>query len=47
MNVIDLLLLPPCESALMLHCKRTNYVAKMWKSVLNPIASAPEISEMG
>ena len=29
MNVIDLLLLPPCESALMLHCKRANYVVNM------------------
>ena len=44
-EVIDLSLLPPCESAFMLHCKRANYVAKTWKSDLNLIASAPEIYE--
>ena len=44
-KVIDLSLLPPCESALMLHCKRANYVAKTWKSDLNLIVSAPEIYE--
>ena len=27
-KVIDLSLLPPCEFALVLHCKRANYVAK-------------------
>ena len=31
----------------MLHWKRANYVAKIWKSALNPIVSAPEIQENG
>ncbi len=31
-GVQDLSLLPPCKQALKLHCKRANYVAKMWKS---------------
>ena len=31
-KVQDLSLLPPCKQALKLHCKRANYVAKMWKS---------------
>ena len=46
-KVIDLFLLPPCESALMLHCKRANYVVKVWKSAVNPIVSTPEISKNG
>ena len=40
-------MLPTCESALMLHCKRANYVAKIWKRALNSIVSAPEIHENG
>ena len=40
-------MLPTCESALMLHCKRANYVAKIWNSALNPIVSSPEIYENG
>ena len=31
----------------MLHCKRANYVSKIWKSALNSIVSAPEIHENG
>ena len=46
-KVIDLSMLPPCESALMLHCKRANDVAKIWESALNPIVHAPEIYENG
>ena len=45
-KVIGLSLLRPCESALMLHCKGENYVAKIWKSTLNPIVSAPKIYEI-
>ena len=44
-KVIDSSSLPPCESALMMHCKRANYVPKIWKSALNPIVSAPGIYE--
>ena len=40
-------MLPPCESAVMLHCKRGNNVTKIWKSALNPIVSVPEIYENG
>ena len=28
-KIIDLLILPPCESTLFLHIKRGNYVAKL------------------
>ena len=31
----------------MLHCKRTNYVAKNWKNSLNLIVSVPEIYKNG
>ena len=29
------LYLPPCRSSLQLHCKRSNYVEKMWQSSLS------------
>ena len=45
-KVIGLSLLRPCESALMLHCEGENYVAKIWKSTLNPIVSASKIYEI-
>ena len=35
--MIDLSLLPPCESELMLHCEKPNFVAKIWKSDLNSV----------
>ena len=34
-KIQDLSLLPPCRSSLQLHCKRSNYVAKMWQSSLS------------
>ena len=36
-KVIDLSLLPPCRSSLILHLNRCNYVACMWKS--SPVAN--------
>ena len=43
----DLALLPTCESTLMLHCKRSNYVAKIWTSTLSSTFNAPKIYENG
>ena len=34
---MDLSLLPPCQSSLQLHCKRANFVAKMWRDASNPM----------
>ena len=36
-KIIDLSLLPPCQSSLELHCKRANFVAKMWRDASNPM----------
>ena len=32
-EIIDLSLLPPCQSVLFLHYKRANYVSKLWRSL--------------
>ena len=34
-KIQDLSLLPPCRSSLQLHCKRSNYIARMWRSSLS------------
>ena len=34
-RIQDLSLLPPCRSSLQLHCKRSNYVARIWRSILS------------
>ena len=36
-KIIDLSLLPPCQSSLELHCKRANFVAKTWRDASNPM----------
>ena len=46
-KVIDIPLLPPCNSALILHIKRANYVAKMWKSSLMYWFDSDDISKNG
>ena len=46
-KAIDISVLPPCRSVLILHCKKTNYVAKIWKSLLEPIVDTPLLSENG
>ena len=46
-KVIDMALLPPCNSSLLLHIKRYNYVAKIWRSSLTSWLDADEISENG
>ena len=46
-KVVDLSVLPPCQSVLRLHSKRANYVAKIWKSSLQPIIDVSQISEHG
>ena len=46
-KVIDMALLPPCNSSLLLHIKRFNYVKKIWRSSLTSWLDADEISENG
>ena len=46
-KVIDMALLPPCKSVLVLHMKRANYVAKIWKSSLTSWLALDDISEHG
>ncbi|KAG1711251.1 hypothetical protein GQR58_002553 [Nymphon striatum] len=46
-KVIDMALLPPCSSSLVLHIKRANYVAKIWRSSLTSWLDAEEITESG
>ena len=46
-KVIDMALLPPCNSSLILHIKRSNYVAKIGRFSLTGWLHADEISENG
>ena len=46
-KVIDMALLPPCNLSLVLHIKRDNYVAKIWRSSLTSWLDAEEITESG
>ncbi|KAG1714852.1 putative ATP-dependent RNA helicase DDX43 [Nymphon striatum] len=46
-KVIDMALLPPCSLSLVLHIKRANYVAKIWRSSLTSWLDAEEITESG
>ena len=36
-KIMDLSLLPPCQSSLELRCKRANFIAKMWRDASNPM----------
>lgn len=46
-KIIDLCFLPPCRSSLVLHTKRANFIARMWRRSQNPILSLPSASEHG
>ena len=46
-KIIGLSNLPPCEATLLLHLKRSNYVAKIWKSCLSARFDYPEPYEHG
>ena len=46
-KVIGMALLPPCNLSLLLHIKRSNFVAKIWRSSLTSWLDADEISENG
>ena len=46
-KTINISLLPPCYASLLLHIKRSNFVADMWKRLTNPIIELPEISDYG
>ncbi|KAG1656355.1 hypothetical protein GQR58_024005 [Nymphon striatum] len=39
--------MPPCSLSLVLHIKRANYVAKIWRSSLTSWLDAEEITESG
>ena len=36
-RITDLSLLPPCQSSLLLHIQRANYVARIWRQDLTPV----------
>ena len=46
-NLIDLCVLPPCQSSLLLHMDRANYVAAMWKRTMHATMDSPEITNHG
>ena len=46
-KVIDLSLLPPCQTSLELHSKRASFVARMWRNASNPILSLDHPSNHG
>ena len=39
--------LPPCQDALLLHCKRANYQAAIWRRALLNVINAPSPEEHG
>ena len=44
-KVIDMALLPSCNSSLLLHIKHSNHVSKIWRSTLTSWLDAEEISK--
>jgi len=46
-KVIDLSVLPPCQSILQLHIKRANYVAYIWKSCCGENTEMPPAFKHG
>ena len=44
-KIIDLSFLPPCESTLLLHVKRANYMTKVWKTSLHLDFMLPNIQK--
>ena len=38
-GIADLSLLPPCESSLLLHISRANYVARIWRQASLPLSN--------
>ena len=46
-EVIDLSLIPPCQSTLMLHLRRSNYVASIWKKSLLARFDLPDVHNHG
>ena len=46
-KIQDLSLLPPCQQSIRLYFKRSNYVAKIWKTCLIPMQCYPSINEHG
>ena len=46
-KIIDLPILLPCESTLLLQVKRVNYVAKLWKTCLDLDLTLPSLQNHG
>jgi len=46
-QIVDLSILPPCGSSLMLHIHRANYVARIWKLSSASQIAAPSFSGYG
>ena len=46
-KVVDLSLLPRCQSVLKLHAERSNVVSMIWRKSLQPNINIPNLSEYG
>ena len=46
-SIIDLSLLPPCQSTLYLHILHFNYIARIWKCSLLKVVKCSSIMENG
>ena len=46
-KIQDLSLLPPCRQSLHLHCQRSNYIAKVWRSCLQANIDFANINQNG
>ena len=46
-KIIDLALLPPCQSCLLLHSKRANIIAKIWRAADLRTIELPDLTRQG
>ena len=44
---VDISLIPPCKSVLLLHAKRASRISFLWKNTLLPMIEEPELLESG
>jgi len=46
-KIVDLTLFPPCKPVPHLYCQKTNYVAKLWRSLESFVNSPPISQQLG
>ena len=46
-KIIDLSLLPPCQTSLRLHTLRASFISAMWKRSMEPVVELPSVKDNG